>query len=75
MFPYMASLLEDNLGIFIVDVDGRGFVRFSSLMVGLFFLIGAEFPIGFVDEVLILFDLIGRESFDDEGLGIALRSF
>lgn len=71
----MASVFAESFGIFIVDVDGRGFVRFSSIIVGLVFLIGAEFGRDLVVGVLILVDLIGRDSFDDEGLGVVVRSF
>lgn len=49
-------------------------MRFSSLIVGLVFFIGIELGIDFVDEALIFVDLICRESMDDNGLEIPVRS-
>jgi hypothetical protein len=44
------------------------------LIVGLVFFIGIELGIDFVDEALIFVDLICRESMDDNGLEIPVRS-
>ncbi len=70
MFTYVVSLFEDSFGIFIVDVDGRGLVIFSSLIVGLVFFTGAEVDrsceVVFADEELILVDLTCRESINDD---------
>lgn len=60
---YVAS---DNFGIFIVDVDGTGLVRFSSLFAGLVFFTGIELGIDFVEVELILLVFIDRESTDED---------
>jgi hypothetical protein len=64
--------LDEIFGIFIVDVDGRGLMRFSSFIVGFVFFIDIEVGIDFVDDEFIFVDFICRESIDDRGLEIPL---
>ncbi len=64
--------MDEIFGIFIVDVDGRGLMRFSSFIVGFVFFIDIEVGIDFVDDEFIFVDFICRESIDDRGLEIPL---
>ena len=66
--------MAESLGIFIVDVVGRGLMIFSSLLPGFVFFIGTELGIDFVDAALIFVGFICRESTDDDGLEIPVRS-